>query len=133
MIVKLLRHQVFIRAVIKGANVLPFNLAESLFSKIIRHALKGGKIKLKTKIKSSPVHILTSVLCRRKLNNHLIKPFKSGFLAFTTILMIIFLFNLLYFVKGSNEKFGMDSLDFLIAGIGFVLQMTYSVLKSFMR
>ena len=133
MIVKLLRHQVFIREVIKGANVLPFNLAESLFSKIVKHALKGGKIKLKTKIKSSRVHILTSVLCRRKLNNHLIKPLKAGFGGFTTILMIIFFLNVVTVVIGANKKFGMDSLDFLIAGIGFVLQMTYSLLKSFIR
>ncbi|HEY4754814.1 MAG TPA: hypothetical protein VIH28_02045 [Ignavibacteriaceae bacterium] len=88
---------------------------------------------MKTKIKSSSVHITTAVPGCEKLNNHLFKPLKAGFLAFTTILLIIFLFNLLSFVIGSNEKFGMDSLDFLLAGIGFVLQMTGSLLKSFIR
>ena len=84
-------------------------------------------------MKFNQLHFTTSVPFRRKLNNHLIRPFKSGFLAFITISMIIFLFNLLYFVIGSTEKFGMDYLDFIIAGIGFVLQMTYSLLKSFIR
>ncbi len=42
---------VTIRAVAKGVNVLPPNLTETLFSQIVEHALKGGKIKLKDAVR----------------------------------------------------------------------------------
>ncbi len=40
-----------IRAVAKGANVLPPNLTDSLFSEIVDRALKGGRIKLKEAVR----------------------------------------------------------------------------------
>jgi DNA-binding NarL/FixJ family response regulator len=40
-----------IRAVAEGANVLPTNLTDSLFSEIVDRALKGGKIKLKEAVR----------------------------------------------------------------------------------
>ncbi len=40
-----------IHEVAEGANVIPPNLTESLLSKIIEHALKGGKIKLKEAVR----------------------------------------------------------------------------------
>jgi len=88
---------------------------------------------MKTIIKSSPVHNSISIHDYKKLNNHLVKPLKSGFLGFTTVLMIIIIINVLSFVIGSNEKFGIDFLDFQLAGVGFVLQMTGTSLKSFIR
>lgn len=88
---------------------------------------------MKTITQSSPIHITTSIPDSRKLNDHLIKPLKAGILGFTKILMIILLFNLLSFVIGSNGKFGIDFLDFLLAGTGFVLQMTGTLLKNFIR
>jgi len=42
---------VTIHAVAEGSNVLPPNLTESLFSHIVEHALKGGKIKLKEAVR----------------------------------------------------------------------------------
>lgn len=40
-----------IRAVAEGANILPSNLTDSLFSEIIDRALKGGKVKLKDAVR----------------------------------------------------------------------------------
>ena len=40
-----------IRAVAEGANILPPNLTDSLFSEIIDRALKGGKVKLKDAVR----------------------------------------------------------------------------------
>lgn len=40
-----------IRTVAEGTNILPPNLSESLFSQIVEHALKGGKIKLKEAVR----------------------------------------------------------------------------------
>jgi DNA-binding NarL/FixJ family response regulator len=40
-----------IHAVAEGSNVLPPNLTESLFSRIIEHALKGDKVKLKDAVR----------------------------------------------------------------------------------
>lgn len=88
---------------------------------------------MKTIIKSNPVYNSTIIPDYKKLNNHLVKPLKSGFLGFAAILMIIIILNLLSFVIGSNEKFGIDFLDFQLAGVGFVLQMTGTSLKSFIR
>ena len=42
---------VTIRAVSEGKNVIPPNLSESLFTHIVEHALKGGKIKLKEAVR----------------------------------------------------------------------------------
>ena len=88
---------------------------------------------MKTIIKSSPVHNSTSIPDFKKLNNHLVKPLKSGFLGFIAILIILFFINLISFITGTNEKFGMDSLDFLLAGAGFTLQMTGTLVKGFIR
>jgi hypothetical protein len=88
---------------------------------------------MKTLVQSNPAQITTSILGSRKLTNHIIKPLKSGFLGFTTIMMIIFFINLISYMIGSNEKFGLDVLDLLLAGVGFFLQMTSTLLKSFIR
>ena len=40
-----------IRAVAEGANILPPNLTDSLFSEIVDRALKGGKVKLKDAVR----------------------------------------------------------------------------------
>lgn len=40
-----------IRAVAEGANILPSNLTDSLFSEIVDRALKGGKVKLKDAVR----------------------------------------------------------------------------------
>ncbi len=40
-----------IRSVADGTNVVPPNLSESLFSQIVDHALKGGKINLKEAVR----------------------------------------------------------------------------------
>ncbi len=42
---------VTIRAVAGGENVIPPNLSESLFSQIVEHSLKGGKVKLKEAVR----------------------------------------------------------------------------------
>lgn len=88
---------------------------------------------MKIAIKSNPVYNSTIIPDYKKLNNHLVKPLKSGFLGFTTILMIIIILNLLSFVIGSNEQFRIDFLDFQLAGVGFLLQTTGASLKSFIR
>jgi len=77
---------------------------------------------MKTIIQSIPVLITGTV-----------KPLKAGLLGFITILTIIFLFNLISFITGTKEKIGVDSVDFLLAGTGFVLQMTGTLVKSFIR
>ena len=88
---------------------------------------------MKTIAHSNPTQISTSILSSRKLANHLIKPLKAGFLGFATILMILFFINLFSYVIGTNEKFGMDLIDLLLAGVGFFLQLTGTLLKSFVR
>jgi hypothetical protein len=93
----------------------------------------GGKIKMKTKTQSNSVKNTTAIPNYRKLNNHLVKPLKSGFFGFTIILMIIIIINLLSFLIGSKEKFGLDFIDFQLAGVGFVLQVTGTSLKNFIR
>ena len=88
---------------------------------------------MKTIAQSSQIQITTSIPEIRKINEHLFKPLKAGFLGFITILMIIFFINLLSYVIGTNEKFGMDVLDLLLAGVGFFLQLTGTLLKSFVK
>ena len=79
---------------------------------------------------SGLVQNTSSIPEQSKFNNYLVKPLKTGFSGFTTILMIIFFMKLIHFILGYNEKFGMDILDLLLAGIGFVLQMTQTSLKN---
>lgn len=88
---------------------------------------------MKTLTHTGPVQITSAVPAYKKINNYLVKPIKAGFLGFAAILMIIFFINLLSYVMGSTEKFGMDYLDLLLAGVGFFLQMTSALLKSFTR
>ena len=88
---------------------------------------------MKTIAETSPVQISTSITNFSKLDSILIKPMKAGFLGFITILMLLFFINLLSFIVGSNEKFGLDIIDLLLAGVGFVLQTTCTLLKSFSR
>ena len=88
---------------------------------------------MKTLVQSNLAQVSTSILGSRKLANYLIQPLKAGFLGFSTVLMIIFFINLLSFAIGTNEKFGLDVLDLLLAGVGFFLQLTGTLLKSFVR
>jgi hypothetical protein len=88
---------------------------------------------MKTITQSNQVQITASLPEIRKINEHLLKPLKAGFLGFTTILMIIFFINLFSYIIGTNEKFGMDVLDLLLAGVGFFLQSAGALLKSFVR
>ena len=85
---------------------------------------------MKTIAQSGLVQNTSSIPEQSKLNNNFSKPLKAGFSGFTTILMIIFSMKLIHFIMGYNEKFGMDILDLLLAGIGFVLQMTHTSLKN---
>ena len=66
-----------------------------------------------------------------KLNDYLFNPLVAGILGFTIFFMIITLIHLLSYVTGLNVKFGIDYLDFLLAGLGFLLQMTSALIKSF--
>ena len=77
---------------------------------------------MKTITQSSQIQITASIPEIRKINEHLFKPLKAGFFI-----------NLLSYVIGTNEKFGMDVLDLLLAGVGFFLQLTGTLLKSFVR
>ena len=86
--------------------------------------------KMKIITQSGLVQNTRSISEQSKLDNNLIKPLKAGFSGFTTILMIIFFMKLIHFILGYNEKFGMNILDLLLAGIGFVLQMTRTSLKN---
>ena len=88
---------------------------------------------MKTFVQMIPVSITTSVSGFKKLNDLFVKPLKAGFLGFAIILLIIFLINLLSYITGSNEKFGMDFSDLLLAGLGFLLQMTGAILKNFIK
>jgi hypothetical protein len=88
---------------------------------------------MRTKTQSSSDYFANSIQGFRKLSNPIVKPLKAGFLGFLTILTILFFINLISFITGTNEKFGMDSFDFLLAGTGFVLQMTGTVVQSFIR
>jgi hypothetical protein len=88
---------------------------------------------MKTLVQMIPVSIITSVSGFRRLNDRFVEPLKAGFLGFAIILLIIFFINLLSYLTGSNEKFGMDFLDLLLAGLGFLLQMTGAILKNFVK
>lgn len=88
---------------------------------------------MKTLVQMIPVSITTSASGFRKLNDRFVKPLKAGFLGFIIILFIIFFINLISYVSGSNEKFGMDFLDLLLAGLGFLLQMTGAIIKNYIK
>jgi hypothetical protein len=85
---------------------------------------------MKTIAQSNPVQLSKSIAVYKKLNDHLIKPIKAGFIGFSVILMIIFFFNLLLYVMTYNRNSKIDYLDFSLAGVGFVLQFSESLLKS---
>lgn len=87
---------------------------------------------MKTITQSHPVQITKSVTAFNKINNHLIRPLKAGFKGFTVVIMLLFFFNLLTYL-GSSETFGMDLMDLTLAGFGFVLQSTSTLLKNFAR
>ncbi len=76
-------------------------------------------------------YIITSIPGFSKLNGHFINALISGFLGFTTFFVIILLMHILKLILGYNEKFGLDFLDYLLAGLGFFLQMTGSLVKSY--
>ena len=88
---------------------------------------------MKTLTHSNPIQITTSIPKFAKVNMYILKPLKAGFIGFATILMILFFINLFSYISGSAEKFGMDHLDLLLAGAGFLLQTAGTLLKSFIR
>jgi hypothetical protein len=88
---------------------------------------------MKTITQSNSIQITNTFPKSVKFNNYFVRPLKAGFVGFAAILMIVFFINMLSFVVGSAEKFGMDYLDLLLAGVGFVLQLTSTLLKSFVR
>jgi len=88
---------------------------------------------MKTIAQTRPVPMTTSLHNNAKINDYLLKPLKAGTIGFVTILMLLFFVNLLSVVIGINEKFGMDFLDMLLAGVGFLLQMSGTLLKCFMK
>lgn len=88
---------------------------------------------MKTITQRGQVQISASIPEIRKINERLLRPLKAGFLGFTTILMIIFFINLFSYILGTTEKFGMDVLDLLLAAVGFLLQSTGALIKSFVR
>jgi len=77
---------------------------------------------------STPVQITVSVPGFRIINDHVMKSLKAGFSGSATILLIIFFIKLLSYII-SNEEFRMDFLDLFLAGLGFFLQMTGTLLK----
>lgn len=87
---------------------------------------------MKSIIQSAPIQIKTSVPGFGKLNDHLVKTLKAGFSGFATILLIIFFIKLLSYII-SNEEFRMDFLDLLLAGLGFFLQMTHTIIINFKK
>ncbi|MGE5811570.1 MAG: hypothetical protein ACM339_08710, partial [Ignavibacteria bacterium] len=90
-------------------------------------------IKMETLIRFISPYFTISIPGFKKLNDHLFNPLIAGFWGFTTILMIIFFTNLLSFFIGSDEKFGIDYLDFLLAGGGFFFQMMSALFKSLVK
>jgi DNA-binding NarL/FixJ family response regulator len=65
-----------IRSVAEGTNVLPPNLTDSLFSKIVEHAVKAGKIKLKkvvrmTKREREVVGLISNGLSNKEIGKKL--------------------------------------------------------------
>jgi hypothetical protein len=88
---------------------------------------------MKTITQSRPISIPGSITNYKKLSDHLFKPLKAGLVGFVTILILILLVNLVSYIIGINEKMGMDILDLLLAGLGFILQTAGALLKSFVR
>lgn len=88
---------------------------------------------MKTLTHSNSVQISASLTETKKINSYVFKPIKAGFLGFATIMMLIFFINLISFVVGSTENFGLDIIDLLLAGVGFILQLSSTLLKSFIR
>ena len=86
---------------------------------------------MKTITQSNPVQLSTSISGYRKLNHHLIHPVIAGFLGFSVILMIIYFINIFLYIIGSNQKSQLDFLALSLAGVGFVLQFSESLLRSF--
>jgi hypothetical protein len=78
-------------------------------------------------------YIIVPIPGFEKLNDYLFKPLLAGILGFIIFFIVITLIHFLSYITGLNEKFGMDYLDFLLAGFGFLLQMTDSLIKSFSK
>lgn len=74
-----------------------------------------------------------SILISRKIQILLLQPLRAGFFGFSAILILIFFINLLSFIVGIDEQFGLDILDLLLAGVGFFLQMARALTKSFVK
>jgi uncharacterized membrane protein YkgB len=69
----------------------------------------------------------------KKIEIYIFRPFKAGLIGFATILSLISFINLLSYLTTATETFAMDYIDILLAGVGFLLQMTGTLLKSLGR
>lgn len=85
------------------------------------------KILMKTKFK----RITALIPGFSKLNYHIIKPVKAGIKGFATVFFVILFIELFSNVFGHDKKLSLVFPDFLLAGLGFFLQMTGAMLKSF--
>ncbi len=86
-----------------------------------------------TNTTSNSLRFPASLIKSDKVNNYFVRPLKAGCIGFATILLVVFIINLLSFVTTASETFGMDYLDLLLASVGFFLQTTGTLLKSFGR
>lgn len=82
---------------------------------------------------ANPVQISTTIDAIKKSNGYIIKSLKAGFRGFTITIMLLFFINLLSYIISSDKTFGMDIIDLFLAGLGFVLQMTSTILKNFAK
>lgn len=92
-----------------------------------------GTMYMETITHSTAIDIKKIQTAKKKLKDYFIKPLKAGFYGFITILLVLFIINLFSFLFGSTEHFGMDILDILLASVGFILQLTATLFKSFVR
>lgn len=88
---------------------------------------------MKTMTQANPVQISTTIDGIKKSNGNIINALKAGFRGFTITIMLLFFINLLSYIIGSDETFGMDIIDLSLAFLGFVLQLTSSVLRNFAK
>ena len=88
---------------------------------------------MKTMTQANPVQISTTIDGIKKSNSFIVKSLKAGFRGFTITIMLLFFINLLSYVIGSDESYGMDIMDLSLAGLGFALQMTSTFLKNFAK
>ncbi len=88
---------------------------------------------MKILIKTNLNRIAATIPAFSKINCHLLKPAKAGIHGFATIFFVILFIELFSNVFGHDEKLSLVFPDFLLAGLGFFLQMAGAMLKSFVK